>query len=636
MLRALRKRKRSWMVFLILGAIILVFVLWGVGNFKVDKTSVAASVNGKSISQTEYARAYQQQINYYRNILKDQFNDALLERMNLKQNTIQMLINTELQLQEAKKQGITVSTDDIQKKIASVQAFQKDGAFDKGQYIQVLKANRRLPGDYEKAVKDGLVIERLEKKITDAINITDKEIEDTFDSENKKINLKYIAVDGTRFEKDAVVADGEAQTHFEKNKASFKLPAMVKTAYISIPFKDFLQKVKTSEAAIKEYYEKNINEFQMQKQVSARHILIRPAPGASDMKKAKEEARKKIEDILSSLVKKGEDFALLAKKYSDDKASGSKGGSLGYFKQGEMVKPFEDAAFSLKKGEISGIVETEFGYHIIKVDDIKEARLIPFKEAKDIITKKLTETGAKKIALDTAIEIQKAVATEKKDLKDEAVKRKLKTMETGFFSEKDANIELVRNVELKKTAFSLKTGEISNAVETESGVYIIKVLDRKEERIPGYEEAAASVKTALIKEKVKEKTKEAADAILKRLKQGEDFQKLASKEGYTTGESGFITKVEGYIANIGLSVRDKPDMFSITKENPYYSQAIPHGNKFYIFGLKDIKEADKAEFEAKKAEIKNRLSQQRQQEALKKWLEDLKSKAKIEINKEAV
>src|SRR3972149_10863816 len=180
MLKVLRKRKRSWIIFLILGAIIMVFVLWGVGNFKVDKASIAASVNGKPITAIAYAKAYQKQINYYRSILKDQFNDELLEKMNLKQNTIHMLINTELLLQEAKKQGIAVSTDDIQKKIASIPMFQKDGMFDKGQYLQVLKANHILPGDYEKGIKDGLIIERLEKQVTDAINITDKEAEDAF------------------------------------------------------------------------------------------------------------------------------------------------------------------------------------------------------------------------------------------------------------------------------------------------------------------------------------------------------------------------------------------------------------------------------------------------------------------------
>ncbi|MBI5875840.1 MAG: SurA N-terminal domain-containing protein [Deltaproteobacteria bacterium] len=376
MLKVLRKRKRSWIIYLILGAIILVFVLWGVGSFKVDKSTIAARVNGKPITAIDYARAYQQQMNYYRNIFKDQFSDELLEKLNLKQNTIQMLINTELQLQEAKRQGIAVSTDDIQKRIASIQTFQKDGAFDKGQYLQVLKANHILPGDYEKGVKESLIIDKLQKKTTDAINISDKETEETFTGESRKINLQYLAVDAAKFEKGTIVTNEEAKTYFEKNRASFK--------------------------------------------------------------------------------------------------------------------------------------------------------------------------AAK------------------------------------------------------------------------------------------YEDAADAVKAAVVKEKTKEKAKETADAVLKRLKQGEDFQKVASKDGYAKGESGFITKVQGYIASIGLNIGDKPEAFSLNKENPYYSQVVPHGNKFYILKMKEVKEADKAEFEAKKAEIKNRLLQQKQQEALNKWIDEIKSKAKIEINKEAM
>lgn len=632
MLKVLRKRKRSWIIFIVLGAIILVFIFWGIGSFRVDKGNIAAMVNGKPITATEYAKAYQQQMNYYRNIFKDQFNDELLEKMNLKQNTIQMLINTTLQLQEAKKQGTTVSTEEIQQMIASVQAFQKDGAFDKEQYLQVLKANHILPGDYEKGVKDSLIIDKVQKKATDAINITDKEIEDAFAGENKKINLQYLAIDEARFEKGVLVTDEESKAYFEKNKAVFKTPTMIKAAYVSIPFKDFAQKVKVSEADIKEYYEKNINEFQTQKEIAARHILIRSASSASD---AKKEAKTKAEEILG-LANTGENFAGLAEKYSDDKTSGKQGGFLGYFKQGEMVKPFEDAAFSLKKGELSNLVETEYGYHIIKVDDIREARLIPFKEAKDIITKKLAEASAKKLVLDTASEIQKAVASEKKDLREEARKKKLKALETGLFSEKDASIELTRNEELKKTAFSMNAGETSNVIETAGGVYIIKILDKKEERIPTYEEAAPSAKTALIKEKAKEKAKEAADDILKRLKQGEDILKLASKENYTIGESGFVTKTEGYISSIGVYVGDKPEIFLLSKDNPYYSQVVPLKNRVLIFKLKDSKEADKTAFDARKADIKNRLLRERQQEALDKWLNELRSKAKIEINREAM
>lgn len=628
MLKVLRKRKRSWIIFLILGAIILVFIFWGIGSLRVDKGIIAARVNGKPITAAEYAAAYQQQINYYRNIFKDQFTDELLEKMNLKQNTIQMLINTKLELQEAKRQGISVSDEEVQQKIQAVQMFQRDGTFSKELYLQVLRANRILPGEYERDIRNSLIIEKLQNKITDTITITDKEAEDSFAGESKKINLQYIAVDPAKFEKDVHVTDEDARAYFEKNKIAFKAPVMIKAAYISIPFKDILQKVQISEADIKKYYEKNSNEFQTKREVSASHIFIKQ--GAK-----KDEARKKAKEVLA-LAQKGGNFAELAKKYSDDKASGIQGGLIGYFKQGDMIKSFEDAAFSLKKGEISDIVETNLGYHIIKVNDIKEARLKPFKEAKDAIAKKLKDAGAKKLASDIASEIHGTVTIGKKDLKDAAAQTNLKLTETVFFSENNADIELVRNKELKNAAFSMKAGETSGILETASGVYIIKIHDRKEEHIPTYEEAAGSVKMAVAKEKAKEKAKEAADAVLKRLKQGEDLQKLASKEGYAAGETGLFAKIDGYIANIGLRIGDKQDIFSLTPDNPYYNQALEHGNKFYIFKLKHSKEADKAEFEARKADIKNRMLQQKREEALNKWMSELRSKAKIEINKEVL
>src|SRR3990172_6019104 len=598
MLKVLRKRKRSWLIVLALGAIIVVFVFWGIGNRKVEKRPIAARVNGKPITVIEYAKAYERQINYYRNIMKKQFNDELMERLNLKQNTINMLINLELGLREAKRKGITVSTEDIQKTIQAVPAFQKDGVFDKALYLQVLKANRLLPGEYEEGIGQNLIIEKLQKGVTDAVNVQDKDVEDTFFSENKKVNLQYLSIDSAKFEKTISVSDEDSKAYFEKNKERFKTPTSIKAIYVSIPFKDLLQRVKISDAEIREYYEKNLNEFQTQKEVSARHILIKPDAKESDRKKAQEDAKKKTEDIFS-LARKGEDFANLAKKYSQDPGSAKQGGSLGYFKQGDMVKPFEDAAFSLKKGEISGVIESDYVFHIIKLDDVKEARLIPLKEAKNLISNKLSQTAANNLASELASEIYKAVTVENKDLKTEAEKKKVKIIETGFFTERDAAVELVKNAELKKAAFSIKQGEISSAINTNDGIYIIKILDRKEEHIPAYEEIATSVKASVAKEN--------ADSVLSKLNQGNDLKKLATAEGYTTGESGFVSKTEGYVSNIGLYIGDKPEIFALTNANPFYSQVIPQGNKFYILKLKESKEAERNEFEKRKDEIKTRL-----------------------------
>ncbi len=412
MLKVLRKRKRSWIIFLMLGAIIIVFLFWGIGNFRVDKKNVAARVNGKAITHTEYARAYQKMVNFYKNKMGDQFSDEYLEKINLKDDTLQRLINTELVLQEAGRQGIAAPVEDVQKAIEAVQAFQKEGVFSKEQYLEVLKANRVTPAEYETGVENTLMIEKIQKQIIDAVNVTDKEIKDSFAMENRRVNFDYLAVDVARFGKDAAVTEEEARTYFEKNREAvggvFKVPTRVNAAYFTIPLKGFLSKVKVSEDDIKGYYEKNIGEFQMKKEVLARHILIK---GQGD------DAKKKAEDVLSS-AKKGEDFAQLAGKYSEDAGSAKHGGSLGYFKEGAMVKPFENAAFSMKKGEISGIVETQFGYHIIKVEDIKESGTVPLKEARVTIEKKLKDEAAKKIALELAKEINKG------DFKAEASKRK--------------------------------------------------------------------------------------------------------------------------------------------------------------------------------------------------------------------
>ncbi len=207
-------------------------------------------------------------------------------------------------------------------------------------------------------------------------------------------------------------------------------------------------------------------------------------------------------------------------------------------------------------------------------------------------------------------------------------------METGLFSENDVGVELVKDEGLKKKVLSMQAGEI-DAVEAGTNIYIVKVLERKEGHLPTFEEAKDFVKAAMLNTKIKEKASEAGEAVLKRLKDGEDLQRIAL-EGYTAGESGFITKAEGYISSIGMNVGDKPDLFSMNKNSPYYGQPIFHENKFYILKLKDVQEADMAGLEAKKEKIKSRLLEEKKNTAFDKWMDELRAKAKIKINREAM
>lgn len=630
MLKFLRKRQRSLWIIIAFAIIIIVFIFWGIGSFRVDKGGIVARVNGQVITAKEFARVYQRQVNLYRNTFKDEFREELLEKLNLKERVLESLINRAIVLREAKRQGLKVKKEELQKTIQAMPEFQRDGVFDKDLYFAILKANRILPGEFEKDVEEGLLLEKVQEGILNAIKVSDKEALDFYNRENKRVNLQYLVIEAATLERDITVTDEEARDYFDKNRHAFNIPTRVKAVYIVLSPKDFYSKVKVSEDDIKGYYEKNLKGFQMPKEVKARHILIRPA---SNSQEEIDKAKAKAEEVLN-LARKGEDFSQLARRYSQDPGSAPHGGDLGYFREGQMVKPFEEAAFSLKKGEISPIVKSQFGFHIIRVEDIKEARLIPLKEARARILETLSkEEGtrlAKKMAQDVQGEIGKG-----KDIKDVALKFGLKTRETGFFSERD-NTELTRSEPLRKVVFGLKMGETSEPVDALDNLYIVKVVDREEGRLPEYKEVSSNVKAVLKGVKARNKAREVGEALLKRLREGEDIMALAKKEGYRVEEGGFFSMAEGVIPGLGIPVTDKKDIFSLSMDAPYYPQVVSAGGRFYILKLKDVQEADPKGFEEKRKGVMDRLMQEKRQEAFEKWIKDLRSKAKIEINREAI
>lgn len=627
MLKFMRKKQKSIVVWVIFIIIIIVFVFWGVGSFRIDKSAIAAKVNGKIISANEFTKVYQRQIEYYKKNLKDQFSDEMLEKMNLKQRTLDGLINRAIILEEAKKQGIKIEEKDLQKTIAGIPAFQKNGAFDNETYLQILSGMRMLPGEFEKAMEEEMILEKVQKNIAGNVSVNDKDALDIFKTENKRINLQYAAISSSQFEKGILVADDEASGYFEKNKDNLKIPDKVKAAYAALTISSAKQDIKISDDDIKTYYEKNIKAFERQKEVKARHILFRT-------QKSKEEAKKKAGDVLNR-IKKGEDFAELAKKYSEDPGSVKNGGDLGYFKAGMMVKPFEDAAFAMKSGGVSEVIETDFGFHIIKVEDVKEAGLQPLNDAKKQIADLLGTAKAVEKAKETAQSIRKEIDSGK-GLKEAAAKNGVKIKETGYFSQSDRGNEIVMNEELNKAVFSLKKNETSQALDGKDGYYIIQVIDRIDSHVPSYKEVSEGVKNIILKQKALEKSKLAADEFLKNVKQGKDFSKSAEANKYKIDETGFFTAEEGIIPKTNISLYDNNLIFSLTKELPYYEKVVPSHGMFYVLKLKDALEANEKEFEAKKETIKMRLLEQKKGEAFEKWLNETRAKAKIEINKEAM
>lgn len=635
MLESFRKRRNSAFIVVAFAAIIIVFIFWGVGpsgNGEND-SNVVATVNGEAIPYREYANLYKKEQEYYKETFKEQFTDEMARKLNLKQKAVDILINRALAINEAESQGMKVTPEELQQAISAIQVFSKDGAFDKELYFKVLSSNRIKPADFEKSVEADLMTARIREKVIKDVAVTDQELKDRYFEENRKIDLSFVALDGLVSGKSIPVTDEEAREYLKKNASDFIVPARINAFYAYAGYEDMAAKAKFTDEEIKSYYEANKNRFETLPAIKARHILVRPDPKAADQEKAKADAKKKITDLLPK-AKSGAKFADLAKAFSQDPGSARQGGDLGWFQKGVMIKAFEEAAFALNKGEVSGVIETEFGFHIIKVEDKKDGGYLPLKEAEPSIKQALAGDKAKAIAREAlmTLDAKVAQASSAEEIKKAASADKaLRPALTGMFSEDDMGVELARNEQLRTAAFTLTPGQAGRIVETEEGAYLVRLVERKDAHVPEFAEVASDVKTIIAEEKAGREAEAKAKALLERAKKGEDLAVIARAEKLKMEQSGFFARTEGFMPRTGIFVGDKEALFKLAS-GAYYPEVVSHNGRHYIFRLSGIKEAEEAAFEPRKEELKARLLAEKQDQALSGWLKSLREKAKITIN----
>jgi peptidyl-prolyl cis-trans isomerase D len=368
MLEGIRKKRNSLLILLVLGAIIVVFIFWGIGptGDGGGGGSVVATVNREAIGLKDYLGFYKRQTEYYRETYKDQFTDEMARSLDFKYQTLNIMINRVLALKAADDAGIKVSEEEVRGVIMGMQAFSRDGIFNEEQYFKTLSANRITPSEFEESIRSDIIADKMRHKVTAAVSVTPEEVKKAYFDEFRMVDLAYIEISGERFSKSVRVTDEEAKAYLDESSSEFVVPAQVRAFYAHAPYDDFTKMVKVTDTEIKGFYERFPERFSRPEEVRARHILIRPEYKGKDRAEDEAEAKKKADEVLE-LVKRGEDFGALAKRLSDDPGSAQKGGDLGWFARGVMIKPFEDTAFSLEAGSLSGVVKTEFGYHIIKV-----------------------------------------------------------------------------------------------------------------------------------------------------------------------------------------------------------------------------------------------------------------------------
>jgi len=383
MLQILRKKAQSPLIQAIVVIIALVFIFWGVGTNLGNKNQAAIVVNGEEISfqqfQQAYDRAYQQMAaRFGGNVPK-----GLAETFGLKQQVINQVVQTALLRQGAAAMGIVVSGEEIREVIEAMPQFQDLGSFSIDKYKSILAANKMAPAKFEQSIRLDHLSEAAVQRIAGFSAVTtDQEIEEIYSRRNEKVAVQYAKISPNDFLEQVQVDDGALATWFESAKEKYKSEPRLKLRYLSYTFDAIGDKVTIDPPKVEEYYNANKRAFQTPEQRHARHILLKvEEKDGAEVDKAK---AAKAADIAKQ-AKGGADFAALAKEHSED-ASKSTGGDLGFFSKGQMVPAFEEAVFAMKPGEVSDVVRTQYGYHLIKPMEIKPASTQSLEEVRDKIT----------------------------------------------------------------------------------------------------------------------------------------------------------------------------------------------------------------------------------------------------------
>lgn len=413
--------------------IILPFALWGVSSYRNSGVGESlASVNGEKISAQEFDNAMSQQQQRMREMAGPAFDPTVFEKPEIKHSILEGLIAQHLLGLEAHKAGLTVSDDLLAEVIAGIGAFQKDGKFDKHQYETVLSAQNMSPPIFEARVRQELSARQLTDAYTQNGYASNAVVDNLIRLNEQQRVVSVAKFDLDSFVKQVKVDDAAIADYYNKNQSEFKTPERAKVEYVVFSAESLLPQIAVDDAEITKYYNEHQSEFATQEQRQASHILIAVSAQASDADK--KAAKDKAEQVLQKVKQSPNSFAALAKQYSQDPGSAANGGDLGMFGRGTMVKPFEEAVYKLKVGETSDLVQSDFGFHIIRLAAIKAAKTQSLAEVKGFIAQRLKAQKASDKFAELADKFSNTVYEQSDSLKPAAELVKVSVQQGGWLN----------------------------------------------------------------------------------------------------------------------------------------------------------------------------------------------------------
>ena len=311
MLRFMRQQAGNWLIKVLLGAIVIVFIFWGVGSFRAQRGGRVALINGDPITLDDYREAYNNLIEQLRNRFGNNLNEDMIKMLRVKEQALNQLIDNKLLVQEARRLKFRVSDKELAQTIMEIKAFQRAGVFDERMYQNMLSRLRMTPEAFEIAHREAMLIERVTDLITSSVKVSDSEIKELINWSNASVNIDFVRFDPGKY-KGIKTSDQEIKAFYETHKENYKTEEMVKVRYLHFDPEKYRSKVSISNQELLDYFNENQEAFKTPKTVEARHILLKVHQNAAP--EEVERVRKKALTILK-MAKEGKKFAEMAKKY---------------------------------------------------------------------------------------------------------------------------------------------------------------------------------------------------------------------------------------------------------------------------------------------------------------------------------
>ncbi len=636
MLTAIRERATGWIAWVIVVLITIPFALWGINSYFEGGSEIAvATVNGESIS----AYAYQEDLQYQTQLLSEQwgrnFTPELLDDLGVKERVLDGLIDNQLLFQYTQKHEFRVSDEQLTRLIQEQEAFQADGQFSLQQYESILSANGFTPQSFEEYQRINEQVGQLVSGLSDSAFVTEMEHDRLLALFEQTRDVEYVLIEPADFLDKTEVSNAETKAYYEQNTDRFMTEARMRVNYIELSVEALAETIAPTEEEISGLYEETRGKYRTAESRRASHILIGVDESASEVER--QDRLDKANEIYERAFA-GEDFSSLAEQYSEDPGSSQNGGDLGVVVTGQMVKPFEDAVFSMSEGEIRGPVESTFGYHIIKLTELipEQQQLLP--DVRQQVADQIRQVNAENLFADLAEPFKNLVFEDPEQITTAADELDIPVQTSDWFTEVSGQ-GVAAEAKVRRAAFSedvLAEGLVSQAVEIGfDRLVAVQKLEYEEAALQAFEDVEEEVRSLVREEMARSKASSTGTEYLSELQHQavtiEDWNAYVRKQGFSVHK--LPEKRSSSMDFSLLALYDAAFSDARPKEGAIEVGGVTLENGSYaLYGISAVKEGDPSEVDTERRDqIGSQLEARESRELYQGFLALLREQADMVV-----